>query len=1098
MKTKLKKAAFKIGLAIIALIKCSQSAALGQAATAEFTIGAEIVQDHSNRFGVNLDWPYYNNWTHDPGMEPLAVNLKGTATGGGGNFITNTGSVDTSYEGAFTDGFFNGASIRIYRVVSGAVTLIREATVTQYSASPTSGYRIDLDSQGATVQAGDVYYLNLIIDNVPIASVDPSIQGNISMADSWSPIGNVEQFRDRSTVPPVDGGQTSMRLHTDQEEYVGMFQHRYGSQDQWMESLDPGEPYRMELWLRQENRNSDEVVLWMDEHYSQINTVLTGINGTWTQFQFDFIAPTRPGPGSLPIPQGLVFEGPGTLWVDNFRVYKTTEAPFTYQQDKIDTLLESNPTTIRLWGGVSNEQLGSNIEDWTNSEALSLRQYNPNYGAQYSDSSLKLPTALPVVEELNASPWLVVGPYHSESDWLSLIEYLAGPTGTPFGDKRVSQGRTEPWSDAFPLIYIEYGNESWLPFFEWQTDPVEYGQFAEHFFTTIKSSPYYPQIANKLVFVLNGALDQSTTDDFGHVAIQHCPSAHMVDVAPYIGGWESEVEFGGGAINDAGYQEYLLFHASRIKFHTDRHAQSRDTLSALGFDYDLVTYEFGPGYQLPTGTTPVHHVMEAYGKSLAAGVATMDVMLDLQRNRFFSGNFFEFNGNTSYATHTAPEAGFRPHPAWQAVQLANQHAINPRVYSRALHTPTLFVEGEDEFPNVHAPLLDLHAYRDGDDYTAIILSRSLDNETLVTLHLPFDHASSGTAHMLTGDPRTNNTSQDLIGIQSEAFTPVLTGNTYTFPMPPGSIYVLEFTDTSLDSSLPPQPVVSLAEGQLSPTTQNHVEFHVSFNQIVNGLTASDVLFTGTAQPSNIELYEASPFDGTQFIVSVSLLNVSGSVDITLPQAAATNSANMTSLSSIATHAPIAFTEIAYPSLVSPSANSTLPGISADFTWSAGDFDIDTFILEVGSQPEWDDVYGGTFTGQTFSTFVDQIPNDGRTLYVRLWYIIGWQWAYMDSEVQAYEAPPLPDPAIASPQSSTISGSTVTFGWSNNGNTVDRWWLDIGTSQGGGEIHEGNYPGSQLSDTITGLPANGATIHARLWYRINWNWAFIDNQFQSNP
>ena len=117
MKTKLKKAAFKIGLAIIALIKCSQSAALGQAATAEFTIGAEIVQDHSNRFGVNLDWPYYNNWTHDPGMEPLAVNLKGTATGGGADFITNTGSVDTSYNGAFTDGFPNGASVRIYRVV---------------------------------------------------------------------------------------------------------------------------------------------------------------------------------------------------------------------------------------------------------------------------------------------------------------------------------------------------------------------------------------------------------------------------------------------------------------------------------------------------------------------------------------------------------------------------------------------------------------------------------------------------------------------------------------------------------------------------------------------------------------------------------------------------------------------------------------------------------------------------------------------------------------------------------------------------------------------------------------------------------------------
>lgn len=352
--------------------------------------------------------------------------------------------------------------------------------------------------------------------------------------------------------------------------------------------------------------------------------------------------------------------------------------------------------------------------------------------------------------------------------------------------------------------------------------------------------------------------------------------------------------------------------------------------------------------------------------------------------------------------------------------------------------------------------------------------------------------------MLTGDPRTNNTSQNTIEIQSEAFAPILAGNTYTFPMPPGSIYVLEFSATSLSSGLSPQPVSSLAEGQASSTTQDHVEFQVSFNETVSGLTASDVLFTGTAQPSDIEMLEVSPYDGSQYIVSVSLQNVSGTVDIVIPQGAATNNANVTSLASIATHAPVTFTQITYPSLVSPSANSTLPATSATFSWSAGDFDIDTFILEVGSQPEWDDLYGGTFSGQTLSTFVDQIPNDGRMLYVRLWYIIGWQWAYIDSEVQAFEAPSLPNPAIAAPLSSSISGSTVTFAWSNNGNIVDRWWLDIGTSQGSGEIHEGNYPGTQLSDTITGLPSNGFTIHARLWYRINWDWAFRDYQFQSNP
>ena len=1098
MKTTLKTRAIKVGLAILTLIESGPISAIGQSPTAEFAIGSTIVQNQSNRFGINLDWPYFNNWTHDPGMEPVAVNLKGTATGGGTDYITNTGEVDTTYKGAFTDGFFDGAIVRIYRVVNGVVTLIRTDTVAQYNASSESGHRIDLNVQGAPIQANDIYYINHTMDNVPITSVDPSIQGLVPMAAPWRSIGNVEQFRDRTTVAPVEGGQTSMRLHTDQQEYVGIYQHRYGPQDQWMESLDPGEPYRMEIWLRQENRSSNEVVLFMDEEYSQINTVLTGVNSSWTQYQFDFIAPTRPSPGSLPIPQGLVFEGPGTLWVDNFRVYKTTETPFVYQQDKIDKLQEINPATVRLWGGVSNEQLGSNVDDWTNTEAVSLRQYNPNYGAQYSDSFLKLPTALPVVEQLNASPWLVVGPYYSEADWLSLIEYLAGPVETPFGDKRAAQGRTAPWTDAFPLIYIEYGNESWLPFFEWQTTAVEYGQFAEHFFSVVKNSPYYPQIANQLVFVLNGALDQSTTDDFGHVAIQHCPSAHLVDVAPYIGGWESEVEFGEGAINDAGFQEYLLFPSSRIKFHTDRHAQSRDTLASLGINYDLTTYEFGPGYQLPTGNTPVHTVMEAYGKSLAAGVATMDVMLDLQRNQFFSGNFFQFNGGTGYATHTAPDSGFRSHPAWLAVQLANEHATSPRVFSRTLNAPTLFVAGEDEFPDVHIPVIDLHAYREGNDYVTIILSRSLDDEIPVTLHLPFNHAPSGMAHWLTGDPRANNTSQQSIEIQSEAFTPTMVGSTHTFSMPPGSIYIIEFNDTSLDQASLPQPIVSLSQDQSQTTSLAAVDFQVHFSQPITGFDVSDVLITGTAIPNDIELEETSPFDGTHYIVSVSLQNQSGTVDIAIPQGATTNGANIPSQASISTHAPVQFTAITYPSIVTPEANHILTGTSLLFTWSAGNFDVDTYILEVGSQPEWGDVFGDSFSGETLSAFVSNIPDDGRTLYVRLWYIIGWQWAYIDTEIQASDAPPLPSPTIVTPTSSGTTGTTFTFTWASNGNTVERWWLDIGTLPGGGEIHEGNYPGTQQSDIIQGLPANGTTIHARLWYRINWNWDYTDYQFQSNP
>ncbi len=1087
---------WKAGLAALLVLVGNSLPIHGQSQTATFSIGSTIVQNASNQFGINLDWPYYNNWTHDPGMEPVAVNLRGTATGGGSDFVLNDGPVDTTFNGAFTDGFFVNAAIRIYREVNGAVTLLRSNTVTEYYASSNTDFRINLDATGPAVQAGDVYYLNLVADNVPAASVPPSVQANLPMADPWSPIGPVDQFRDRATVAPVDGGQTSMRLHTDQPEYVGMFQYRYGPLDLWMDSLDHGEPYRMEVWLRQEGRASDEVVLWMDEGYDQINTIFSGVDGTWQLFQYDFIAPARPAAGDPAIPQGLVFEGPGTVWVDNFRVYKTTEPVFSYQQDKIDALREANPETVRLWGGVANEQLGSTLDDWTSSEAVSLRQYNPEYGAQYSDTALKLPTALPVVAELNASPWFTFGPYHSEEEIHRFIEFMAGPVGTPGGDKRAAQGQIQPWVHLFPRMFFEFGNESWLSLFLWQMEPEEYGHYAEYFFQVVQSSPYYPAIANKIVFVINGALDESATTDYGHVAIQHCPSAHMVDIAPYIGGWESNVEFGNGSVNDAGFQEYLLFPAARIKHHTDIHAQSRDTLAAQGIDYDLITYEFGPGTQLPTGNTPVQWVMEAYGKSLAAGVATLDIMLDMQRNHYFAGNYFQFSGGTSYATHTHPEADFRPHPSWLAVQLANEHAMDARVAAQAVNVPTQFVAGEDEFPDADVPLVDLHAYRDGNDYTAILLSRSLDAETLVTLQLPFNQITSATRHMMTGDPRTNNTVSELITVQTEAFTPTLNGSSYTFPLPPGSVYVLEFSGTTVTPTAP-QPIIGLAASQGSPTSDATIDFHVAFTETVTGLDSSDVVFSGTALPVSIQVDDAWPYDGSQYTVSVNVQNVSGSVDITLPAGAVTNLANLSSLAATATHAPVQFEQTNYPGFLTPAAGSTLTGTSSTIEWTTGDFNVDTFILEVGSQPEWDDVYAGTFTGQTLSALVDTLPDDGRTLHVRLYYIIGWQWAYEDITLQAYEAPPLPAPALTFP-TTNVSGTSAVFTWTDNGNTVDHWYLDVGTSPGSSDLLEGNFTGSQQSATVSGLPANGSTIHATLWYLIDWTWTSADYQFQSQP
>jgi uncharacterized repeat protein (TIGR01451 family) len=64
-------------------------------------------------------------------------------------------------------------------------------------------------------------------------------------------------------------------------------------------------------------------------------------------------------------------------------------------------------------------------------------------------------------------------------------------------------------------------------------------------------------------------------------------------------------------------------------------------------------------------------------------------------------------------------------------------------------------------------------------------------------------------------------------------------------------------------------------------------------------------------------------------------------------------------------------------------------------------------------------------------------------------------------------------------SSTFTGPSMTFNWTA-GSAISDYWLNVGT-QGAGS-HDLYYQdeGTNLSQTVTGLPTNGSTIYVRLW------------------
>ena len=134
-----------------------------------------------------------------------------------------------------------------------------------------------------------------------------------------------------------------------------------------------------------------------------------------------------------------------------------------------------------------------------------------------------------------------------------------------------------------------------------------------------------------------------------------------------------------------------------------------------------------------------------------------------------------------------------------------------------------------------------------------------------------------------------------------------------------------------------------------------------------------------------------------------------------------------------------------------------------------------------------------------------LPTDGSTVYVRLWYKIGGLWQSFVYQYTAYSGGGGVIPDITSPVPySTLSGSSETFNWTDNGTSVTNWWLWAGPCNSdvyGGCGQDYYNSGSMGSGTsyraATGLPTDGSTVYVRLWYKIGGLWQSFVYQYTAS-
>jgi hypothetical protein len=722
--------------------------------------------------------------------------------------------------------------------------------------------RIYLQGTGEPIQVGDVVLLDVEKTEQPISAYHERLQFQnfpwyLYKEPGQSRWLNVNKDFRQFRYPPElsyqivehpgpipaefkeEAGRGCLRMTADPGWGIGhgrLITHQMrGRSDNFYNEVFIGKKYRFSCWMRQEGIPGGKVEIF-DNGLPELSRTLE-VDGVWKQYDIDFVPKGPETAGNTTIR----FDDGGTLWLDCVRLCETEcGAGFAQMRpewkEQLQLLFDgTHPGErgfLRYWGLHNNKLPGPALAD-----RLVAQQ------SARSGSGPSLPEVLELCQQINANPWLIVSLSNSEEEWRQLIEYLAGDADTPLGILRREHrnGNPKPWSDEFEKIIIECDNETWNFSFNWCfpgdrdkgiNRAEQYGAFSEMLFQAAKSHPAWKEkeLDKKILFSVGGWRAQPQPNGYGALAMNRAPSAALFGNAPYLGGWESGRYLGGSTLTDEGISQWLMYLPWTHQNTVDQFAATADEIgNGRPVGAFNCVYEGGPGYDLPGPGKPSNPVAEAYGKSLAAAITTLDCYLYESSRGYQAQCFFLFDIGTRWTTHAfawGEDGGIVPCPqtTFHALRLRNLACSGSMVEVKQHAMPTADLpEIGRAFPEKKGvALLGAYAFRDQDRLSVILLSRAIDqrDETGAVLNpsiipvkmkLPIAGAAKVKLYCLRGDPRQSN----VPGAVNEAPQPIeietktlgaFDGGSFavtaenggvsvndTTGIAPGSVYVYEFT-----------------------------------------------------------------------------------------------------------------------------------------------------------------------------------------------------------------------------------------------------------------------------------------------------------------
>ena len=245
----------------------------------------------------------------------------------------------------------------------------------------------------------------------------------------------------------------------------------------WGIPVNPSTKYRTEILARADANFSGPMTVSIvgDDGKVYASEKFSGLTAAWKKFEVTLktgsLTPTTKAHFAI------TMDKPGTVWLGLVSLFPPTwnDRPNGLRKDIMQMMVDMNPKFLRFPGG--NYVEGDTIEtrfDWKKTIGpIEQRAGHPCPWGYRSTDGLGLLEFLEWCEDMKAEPVLAVYAGYSlkgmhvnpgadlqpfVQDALDEIEYVTGDARTTWGAQRVKDGHPA----AFPLKYVEIGNEDWF------------------------------------------------------------------------------------------------------------------------------------------------------------------------------------------------------------------------------------------------------------------------------------------------------------------------------------------------------------------------------------------------------------------------------------------------------------------------------------------------------------------------------------------------------------------------------------------------------------------------------------------------------------